>query len=69
MDQIDSFVRRADRVAQKLGIARSTLSAQIFNDGKKLDTLRTGGDLKTRTYLAADAKLAKLEKSVGLGPA
>ena len=60
------LVKRADAVARKLRKERSTLSAELFNDGKKLDRLAEGGGVYHSVFKAADAKLAGMERELGL---
>ena len=45
---------------------RSTLSAELFNDGKKLDRLADGGDVHHSVYVEVESKLLKIERELGL---
>jgi hypothetical protein len=60
------LIKRADRVARKLNQKRSTLSAHLFNDGKKLDRLAGGGDVHHSVYVDVDGRLAEMERELGL---
>lgn len=60
------FLQRADRVARKRDQKRSTLSAELFNDGKKLDRLADGGDLHHSVYVEVEARLTAMERELGL---
>lgn len=60
------FLTRADRVAKKMEQKRSTLSAHLFNDGKKLDRLAEGGDVHHSVYVDVEARLAAMERELGL---
>ncbi len=62
MNDYTTFVSRADKLAKKLGRTRSTISAKLFNDGKKLDKLAQGGELYHSVFIEAEAKLAELER-------
>lgn len=43
----DDIIALADTFARSTGLARSTLSTRVFQDGKVIDRLMRGGDLTT----------------------
>jgi hypothetical protein len=45
---------------------RTTLSAELFNDGKKLDRLIEGGEVYHSVYVEVEAKIAAIERDLGL---
>lgn len=51
--QVEQFIIRARRYAEAEGIAISTASTRIFNDGKLLDRLINGASITTRRLNAA----------------
>lgn len=63
MNQIQSFLNRADRYAVASGLSLSTVSRKLFNDGKGLARLRAGGQCTLRTLERALARLAALEEA------
>jgi len=48
MVNIDQFLELVDLYAEKAGLAQSTVSTRLFNDGKRLDMLRDGRDVGIR---------------------
>jgi hypothetical protein len=64
MTDLHTFLRRAEALALSEGISLKTLSLRVFNDGKKLDTLKDGGRIWPETLEVASKKLAKLERKV-----
>lgn len=44
------IVRLADQYARYHGMAASSLSTEIFNDGKRIDRLRSGLGVTVKTY-------------------
>ena len=56
---VDEFVAAATRQAKAEGIAVSTLSLALLNDGKDLARLANGGDIGTRKLERARALLAQ----------
>lgn len=60
------FLKRASAVARKLECKTSTLSAELFNDGKKLGRLADGGDVHHSVYVDVEARLAAKERELGL---
>lgn len=62
MTDLTTFLNRADALAKARDISIKTLSLRIFNDGKKIDTLKAGGRIWPDTLDAANKKLTKLER-------
>ncbi|WP_307289573.1 hypothetical protein [Kaistia geumhonensis] len=60
MLSIDAFLRLVDAYCAASGLAVSTLSTRLFNDGKRISTLRAGRDIGARRMEAALAKLSSL---------
>lgn len=50
MAALQNIMQLADTYTSVTGIARSTLSWRIFNDGKKLDAIFGGADLQVTRY-------------------
>lgn len=64
MDSIDQFVQRAAGYADRRGMALSTLSFQLFNDGKRLRLLRDKQvGITVRRLSEASEKLTELERA------
>lgn len=66
--EIDLVLERADRAAKALAITRTTMSARLFNDWKKLDRIADGGDVNSRTLDQVKLKLVQIEREAGLSP-
>ncbi len=58
------FLKRADVYARRVGRARSSVSLALFNDGRRLDEIHSGGDIGIRRMAQATATLAMLEAEV-----
>jgi hypothetical protein len=63
--RLSAFLARCDSVAHLLRLKRSTLSTRLFNDGKRLDQIATGGDIGIRSLAGAEDRLAELEGGRG----
>lgn len=63
MTDLTTFLNRAEALAKARDISIKTLSLRIFNDGKKIDTLKAGGRIWPDTLAAAAKELSKLERS------
>lgn len=63
---IASVLKRADRLAEKSGLALSTISTQIFKDGKRIAALKAGKRAWPETVEVASKRLAELETSHGI---
>lgn len=50
MIEIAHLLALADEYMRVTGVADSTLSTKMFNDGKKLPSLRTTGDISTKRF-------------------
>lgn len=50
MNAITQLLRLTNEYRRATGLTESTVSTQLFNDGKKLGAIREGGDLSTRRY-------------------
>jgi hypothetical protein len=48
MTNIDQFLRLVDAYSAATGLAQSTISTRLFNDGKRLEMLRDGRDVGIR---------------------
>lgn len=42
MSDVKALVKRAEAFSKESGLALSTVSTKMFNDGKRLDELKTG---------------------------
>ena len=61
MDPIDQFLSRCEALAAFRGWKRSTLSTQLFNDGKRLAQLAEGhSDIGVRRLAEAETVLTSL---------
>ena len=63
MSDLTHFLNRAEALAKARRISLKTLSLRIFNDGKKIDTLKAGGRIWPETLAAATKELARLERN------
>ena len=62
-DATHHFIRRCDNFAERRRIKRSTLSAWLFNDGRRLDQLAAGkSDVGVQRLSRAVEALSKLEQ-------
>ena len=62
--RLGTFIMRCDSVAAAIGIARSTLSTKLFNDGKRLAQLAAGeSDVGIGRLARAERELSALEGS------
>jgi len=62
MDLVIDFVQRAERYADRHGIALATLSHQLFNDGKRLRLLKDKeSGITVKRLVEASARLKELE--------
>lgn len=63
MDElIAPLVARAERYAEASGLALSTVSLKIFDDGKRVDALKGGVTCTIKRLRKASAKLDDLER-------
>ena len=62
MQQIDTLIARAERLAAIRGLSVSTVSRKIFNDGKTIARLQSGRQCTLKTLEAAEARLDELEQ-------
>lgn len=53
MQQIEHLLTVADAYKDAIGIEDTTVSARVFNDGKKLTALRNGADITVGRFNAA----------------
>ncbi|PWJ93575.1 hypothetical protein C8D77_101254 [Mesorhizobium loti] len=53
MFEIKHLLSIVDAYRAATGVEDKTVSSRVFNDGKKIDALRAGGDLTTERYNAA----------------
>jgi len=61
MDRLDDLIARAETYAETAGLSLSTVSRKLFNDGKGLTRLKSGGQCTVKTLDAAFGRLADLE--------
>jgi len=59
-----ALIRRAKRYARAAGIAESSASLRIFNNGMRLKAIQSGSRMWPGTVEAANAKLDQLEKEL-----
>ena len=65
---ISDFLARCDAYAARRDIGDARLSTLIFNDGKRIGTLRAGGDIGVKTLARAEEALARLERDLAAAP-
>jgi hypothetical protein len=53
MTDINQFLQLVDAYSQATGLAQSTISTRLFNDGKRLEMLRDGRDVGIRKVTEA----------------
>jgi hypothetical protein len=53
MFDVAQFIALADRYAEAEGVGEVTVSSRVFNDGKKITSLKHGADLTLRRAAAA----------------
>lgn len=60
------FLARFDQVAERLKIARATLSTRVFSDGKRIAAIASGkSDIGLARLARAELQLANLEHASG----
>ncbi|MDE2106604.1 MAG: hypothetical protein KGL39_55830 [Patescibacteria group bacterium] len=52
MDAIEQILALTDRFSAATGLSDATISTRLFNDGKRIGKLRSGGDVGTRHFAA-----------------
>jgi hypothetical protein len=57
MSGAHTLISATERYAKREGIAVSTASTRIFNDGKVIERLKRGGDITTRRFNRAMATM------------
>ena len=60
----DDIIKRGKALAEATGQSLTTISRKVFNDGKTLTRLQSGGSLTTKTHEQALAKLTVMEREV-----
>ncbi|PPQ34761.1 hypothetical protein CH337_20785 [Rhodoblastus acidophilus] len=50
MSAIEHLLHVVDRYGDALGLSDATVSTRVFNDGKRVATLRRGGDIGVRSF-------------------
>lgn len=63
---VDHILERADRLAKKSGLALSTISTEIFKDGKRIAALKKGRRAWPETLAAASELLSDMEAAYGI---
>lgn len=53
MNTIDAFLALVDRYGAFAGVAEATVSSRLFNDGKRIASIRRGSDVGVRRLLVA----------------
>ena len=61
MSEINAILDRAKSAAEATGLSLSTISRKLFNDGKAIARLESGGQCTLKTLETAKARLAELE--------
>ncbi len=61
MSEISSIIERAKSAAESTGLSVSTVSRKLFNDGKAIARLESGGQCTLKTLETAKERLAALE--------
>ena len=61
MTQLTDLIARAEKLAADRGLAISTVSRKLFNDGKTIARLQSGRQCTLKTLAAAQVRLAELE--------
>lgn len=69
MAELDQLLRSAEQYAERSGLSISTISRKLFNDGKTIARLKSGGQCTLRTLETAQARLAELAAEVSAAPA
>ena len=59
MVSIDQFLELVSRFAEASGISEATASTRLFNDGKRMQQLRNGGDVGIRKVEAAMHRMSE----------
>lgn len=67
MSDLESFLLRCDRVADKIGITRSALSNRLLFDSRRLDLIEKGKDIGVRRLQRAHSDLAQMEAAAESG--
>lgn len=62
MTQLEKFLARCDRLAERLGIKRTALSHRLLFDSDRLDEIAAGKDIGWRRLQRAEQDLARMEK-------
>lgn len=68
MDEIQALITRAEKLAQTANLSLSTVSRKLFNDGKGIARLKSGGQCTLKTLETAKARLADLETEIVESP-
>ena len=68
MAELEDLITRAEAAAERSGLSLSTVSRKLFNDGKAISRLKSGGQCTLKTLAAARERLADLE-SQSVAPA
>ncbi len=58
---VESLVSRAERYAHDQGLALSTVSFLVLNDGKRLEALKKGAGITVKRLGNANSRLTELE--------
>ena len=59
MTEIEELFELVDRYAAAKGLAEASVSIEIFNDGKRMRTLKAGGDIGVRRMRRAVQLLSR----------
>lgn len=65
---VDHILERADRLSKKSGLALSTISTEIFKDGKRIAALKKGRRAWPETIATASELLSNMEARHGIKP-
>jgi sulfate adenylyltransferase subunit 2 len=67
LTRLKDLIERAEGHAARAGLALSTVSRKLFNDGKGLTRLKAGGQITIKTLEDAERRMAELETAEFLG--
>lgn len=63
MTETQKLLARVEALARRTGKSQSTLSRELFGNGKRFDEIKAGGSLTITVYERAVEKLAELERA------
>ena len=63
MTETQQLLARVEALAERTGKKRSTLSRELFGNGKRFDEIKAGGSLTMATFERAVERLNQLERA------